>query len=515
MLPPAPAPAPAGSPRRNSRRISRRTPRRAGALALLATFTTAAATALALSPVATIAEAAAVPTGCPAVAGSAASTSSSAPSATTSSTSEATPTGDSSPTPMIDPSHVQMVQANIKSGMALGDVKADLRKVYRSCPDFVSFNEVPYRQDSLLAPQGYSLWRTPGQYRGETPVAWRTDRWTAIARGTTMVSNKQGYGAGQHVMWGVRYANWVTLRSTVADQTVSVISMHVAPSSPRTDGLVKPSVTRLGMLARDLSADGPVLMGGDLNRHYPSKTYPRETLTKYGLSAIYDLAGRYVPTGDHYGATVDYVFVKPADAFHVDKMSTRELNSDHDALVADLTIPTQTTRTNTSFSTSVMLSDNTSPNNQARTSVLRRFRLAVRKAHEDSQIRLVTTDFRMRRLAKDLMRADRRGVQIRLLSGSQTPTALEQRLADAFAASGHGSWVHLGDVTSQAGTPLTTMTTGATASSRRVTMHVDRAMGPEIVNDRTLLRTSIRKVDVRAAKEAFGQYRSQERAVVG
>ena len=95
-------------------------------------------------------------------------------------------------------------------------------------PDFITYNEVPFRPDAILAPPGYALFRTPGQYTGETPVAWRTDSWTAINQGTTTVSYKKGQLPGQKVEWGIRYANWVTLQG-IDGHVISVISAHLAP----------------------------------------------------------------------------------------------------------------------------------------------------------------------------------------------------------------------------------------------------------------------------------------------
>ena len=74
---------------------------------------------------------------------------------------------------------VQMVEANIKSGMTAAQTRADLAKAYADKPDFVALNEVAGRSDGVLAPAGYALFRTPGRYTGSNVVTWRTDRWIA------------------------------------------------------------------------------------------------------------------------------------------------------------------------------------------------------------------------------------------------------------------------------------------------------------------------------------------------
>ena len=117
--------------------------------------------------------------------------------------------GQRSPLPPAAPGVVRITQANLLSGQPALDFQADAATVLSNQPDFITYNEVPYRHDIFLAPPGYAMWRTPGEYTGATPVAWRTDRWTAINQGTTTVSYKGGRLPGQKVEWGIRYANWV------------------------------------------------------------------------------------------------------------------------------------------------------------------------------------------------------------------------------------------------------------------------------------------------------------------
>ena len=123
-------------------------------------------------------------------------------------------------------------------------------------PDFITYNEVPWRHDIFLAPPGYAMWRTPGEYTGATPVAWRTDRWTAINQGTTTVSYKEGKLPGQKVHWGIRYANWVILQG-IDGHVISVISAHLRsrrPRSPRACRGRRQQPRRPGQRARGLRA---------------------------------------------------------------------------------------------------------------------------------------------------------------------------------------------------------------------------------------------------------------------
>ncbi|MFC6344858.1 endonuclease/exonuclease/phosphatase family protein, partial [Nocardioides hankookensis] len=292
---------------------------------------------------------------------------------------------------MLPISSVRITQANLKSGEATPKFLSDLSKVFSNCPDFVTFNEVPYRADDLLAPTGYDLFRTPGQYTGASPVVWRTDRWTAINRGTTMISNKRGRERGQHVEWGIRYANWVTVRSNDGKQMVSMVATHIAPKNSITAKLMGPSIQRLGALVGGLSSMGPVFVGGDFNVHYRAKDYPRAGLTAAGLTPSYDVYGSYLPTGDHHGATIDYVFMRPAASFSVLEQATTELYSDHDALSVVLSMPATTSgQTPVSFAPGTSVNDPTSTSSASRRSVARTVRAAVHNTTSGAAIRLST-----------------------------------------------------------------------------------------------------------------------------
>lgn len=430
----------------------------------------------------------------------------------TASTQPGTPTGTASSTaepttPPADPApvtSVEIVQANIKSGTEQTKFRADLRKVFKTCPDFVTFNEVPFRQPQYLAPTGYAIWRTPGQYMGATPVVWRTDRWVAEARGTTMISNLEGYGRGQRVMWGVRYANWVTLRSVDGKQTVSLVSVHIAPKSERTTKLLVPSINRLGALVGQLSSSGPVLVGGDFNRHYKSREYPRALLQQHGMNAVYDLSGRYEPTGDHFGATIDYVMVRPASVFRVLAQTTRELHSDHDALVVRLSLPERTVGEPTiSFAAGTTANDPTAASPRARSTVLRSLVTALKHVPEGGTLRVQTSSLDMRRLATKLLAAARRGVTVQVLTGTTANTAAEEFLVRRLAEV-PGSWLRHRPEAIDASRPSATILASRAGSTPRTVLELERALARTIVSERTVLRTETAKKAYKSRVRAFG-----------
>src|SRR5205085_9623399 len=106
---------------------------------------------------------------------------------------------------------------------------------------------------------------------------------------------------------------------------------------------------RIGALANTLSAQGPVLMAGDMNFHYGPRQYPRELLASYGFTSTYDVLGTSFPTGDHRGATIDYVFLKDTARLTAVAHYNQELYSDHDAVTADLTFTDAPTDVPVSF----------------------------------------------------------------------------------------------------------------------------------------------------------------------
>ena len=106
------------------------------------------------------------------------------------------------------------------------------------------------------------------------------------------MSYRLGKEPGQHLHWGIRYANWVTLQG-IDGHVVSVIAVHLTPETEITTGLQEVGVINLGILANQLAAAGPVLMAGDMNFHYGPLQYPRDLLASYGFTSTYDVTGTF------------------------------------------------------------------------------------------------------------------------------------------------------------------------------------------------------------------------------
>jgi endonuclease/exonuclease/phosphatase family metal-dependent hydrolase len=335
------------------------------------------------------------------------------------------------------PAGVTMVQANIYTGLTVDRFQADVRRVLAQHPDFITYNEVMFRKDPVLAPAGYAIYRsTKNRFTAETPVAWRADRWTAIDHGTTMISDWRGKPPGRVVEIGRRFANWVTLQG-VDGRVVSVVTVHTAPVDRNMPDLIRPSVNRLGALVDSLAPAGPVLVGGDFNVHYRSGRYPRDILAAHALVPTYDALGSYFPTGDHEGATIDYV-LKRDDRGDLAATSQRpvELNSDHDAVVADYTW-----QTDAPASTRTITSDPAGDVGTQRVA-LRSLAQVVRSAQRGATVEVATRSLDAVAVARPLKRALARGVHVEIVTASRTLTLREQRLQRTLAARGDAqSWL--------------------------------------------------------------------------
>jgi endonuclease/exonuclease/phosphatase (EEP) superfamily protein YafD len=320
---------------------------------------------------------------------------------------------------------VTMVQANIKTGMALKRFKSDVRTTLEDAPDFVTYNEVPYRSGEILAPDGYSIHRSVrNRYTAATPVVWRHPEWTKVDAGTFRISNVRKVPDGKHTKLGLRFANWATLQSADG-RVVSLVAVHFAPLF-KIDGklvdLVKPSARRLGQLVEELAPAGPVLVGGDFNVHHRSGRYPARIFEEAGLVPTYDTLGNKFPTGDHRGATIDFIFNRGAGELEAVRHGRKELYSDHDAVTAGLAWQ----RDRTDEAQVVTNDPDGAP--KARRAASRELVRATRDAKPGALLEVATTKFDFFTLQRALRNALDRGVHVRMTARGQRMTDRERRL---------------------------------------------------------------------------------------
>ncbi|WP_432479391.1 hypothetical protein [Nocardioides sp. GXQ0305] len=318
-------------------------------------------------------------------------------------------------------SDLTVIHANILSRLSVKRFQADVREVLAKKPDIVTYNEVPVRQDAVLAPTGYDIHRKfQNRYTQATAVAWRTDRWTLVDSGTSRVSNYRKVPEGRNIKLGLRYANWVTLRDTDGRQ-LSVVAAHVAPLDDDMPDLLRPSVRRIGELVTRLAPAGPVLVGGDFNVHYTSGRYPEDLFDAARMVPTYDALGDHFATGDHHGATIDYLFKR--GPLSVDAHSRFELNSDHDAVRADLSWKADAPKVTQQF-----VSDPAgSP--EAKRVVVAEIREGLRAAGQGTSVELVSSGFGPYRLYRPVRQAISRGVEVRLTTRSAKLTERERNVA--------------------------------------------------------------------------------------
>ncbi len=388
------------------------------------------------------------------------------------------------------PDQVTMVQANIYSGLTVPRFQADVRKVLDLRPDFITYNEVPLRNDLVMAPpaENYAIHRLMrNRYTAATAVAWRTDRWTMVDSGTFRISNYRGKPPGRKIELGRRFANWVTLTSAEG-RTLSVVSAHVAPVTRGMPDLRRRSVRKLGELVGTLSRSGPVLVGGDFNVHYKSGVYPRDLLSAAGMVPTYDMLGTYFPTGDHQGATIDYVFNRGTDQLWAHDHRAMELNSDHDAVIANLSwqvdAPSETQTLSSDPDDATM-----------RRAAVRTIRGHGRDAEPGAVVEVATRTFDQGALYRRLRDAVQRGVHVRLTTLSAELTPRERRLTRVVAEQADpDSWVRqcldtCRDAYQDSGVPAGLVQVSDAARHWVVRVDTNRPISTELVQQSTTVTT--------------------------
>ncbi len=361
---------------------------------------------------------------------------------------------------------VRLVQANIKSGMSLDRTAADLGQVFAQQPDFITFNEVNSRPDAMLAPPGYGIQRTPGTYTGATAVVWDATRWTRTNAGTYQISDVWGKSKKQKVHWGVRYANWATLRSNIDGRVISVVAVHFAPITAYTPGITVPSYQRLAALARTLGASGPVMMSGDVNVNFNSGAYPRADIAALGLVNVFDLFGTAPATHDS-GAVIDHAYLYQGDPLlPVTNVTTTGLFSDHHMLTVDLGNVGQRAG---AFAPGV-----TSNNGDAK-ATLRLLRNVIDQAPPGSALHLATKQLAGKGIYKSIVNARARGVEIQIITGHRKATDLDKLLAKLLGTKKkHKSWAKRKANWGPLGLPKGLVLASTSGGSRAVRMDFNR-----------------------------------------
>lgn len=389
----------------------------------------------------------------------------------------------------------RIIQANLDSPNPLPKFRADFATVLAQKPDFMTLNEVGRRSDADLAVPGYAMWRTGGKYPGETPVLWRTDRWTMVDQGTAPILQKHGVPSHKKVELGLRYANWATLVSSDG-RTLSLVSVHFTPPIKEWGDLLPRELRHLNDLTSTLATRGPVLIGGDLNVNYAGKFYPRPLMEQYNLTPSYDLLNARVPTGNKYGASIDYVLVNQTNAqlTPIRQFGTA-LISDHDALTVDWRFNTAPPQPGTLPASSARFEPGRIVNRphrskQQRRAVVKLVNRAINKAPTGAAIHLATGNIADRALTRAVLRAHKRGVYVQVLLRDRRINSQEASLRTALGHQMAGrTWFTSCKtaVCKQTATRMapTTLLVSQSGQTRAVKTTVNRSMGKYAVSKHT------------------------------
>ena len=400
-------------------------------------------------------------------------------------------------------SDITVVTANLRSPQPATGFQQDAAEVLAQNPDLITYNEVGFRQDQFLAPDGYALWRmTTTQYTRHNAVAWRTDTWHEVAHGTQRISNYPTKPPGKSTLLGLRYANWVSLES-IDGRQLSLVSTHVSPpfrdSHRNWVDLLRPSVRRVGSLVQELAGYGPVLVGGDFNVNYRSGRYPRDLLTDARLRPTYDLLNTYFPTGDHHGGTIDYVFVRGQGQLQADWHRPVELHSDHDAVVAGLSWSTQAPDPAT------VVRSRPGGTTEDRRAVGRTLRQHIAGSAAGETVQVATRGLTLPIVYRALRRAEARGVRVQVTTLSPQLTSRERILRQTLDA--NGSWLRRcldGCRTSwlQNEPPSLMLFSGASGEGK-TRIDVSRRLSESVVTRRTSARITTSRWSLDEARAAF------------
>lgn len=350
----------------------------------------------------------------------------------------------SHPSPPSKGQGFRVVESNLDSPQPWQKFQQDDNQIRRQHPDFQILNEVAYRHSKVLAPAGYSIWRTPGRYSGETPVVWNSNRWTITSQGTSMISNRRGVPSGFQVQVGMRYANWATFTNG-AGREVSIVSAHYVPPVPSWPNLAPIETKRLGHLMDWLSQRGPVIAGGDLNKAYGSRAFPRRVMNQHHLVPTYDVLGAPKGgTGDHHGNTIDFTLMR--QRAHADRpvhQYTMSQNSDHKAVVTDFHYVTKAASSDGAtlpqFRAGVV---NSRPKSaKGKYAAINAFVNAMKNAGAGGGMHVLTNQLTNGSVGNALIAAKRRGVHVQVMVRNSHLTGVERKVRRALGNKlGQQSW---------------------------------------------------------------------------
>ena len=395
------------------------------------------------------------------------------------------------------------MSANLRSTHPYTWFRQDTAEVVSQDPDLITYNEVGRRQDIYLAPEGYELWRTPGHYPGNTPVAWRTSAWDDVAHGTWQISDYPTRPPGKKTFLGRRYANWVSLRVrqwSPAFARGGARGARFRDEQRRRVDLLRPSVRRLSTLVQRAEQPRSGAGRGGLQRPLSERSLSAGPPHRGAAAANLRPVGNHFPTGDHHGATIDYVFLRGKGQLQVDWHRPVELNSDHDAVVAGLSWTTPAPNPVTTIVRSQP--DGTTEERLAVRTALRKH---LGRTVAGETVRVATRDLNLPLAYRALQRAEARGVRVQVTTRSTRLTWRERRLLRTLDA--NGSWLRRCQGAcrtewEQDQPPSLLLVTGADGNGK-VRIDVSRRLRRVVVTRATTARITTSRSALNEARAAF------------
>lgn len=212
---------------------------------------------------------------------------------------------------------IRIVNANLPRPLGLAP---SLQKIERKAqPDFITLNEIHKftKRELKAALPGYGAYKDPVVIDSFGPmqsinnaIMWRSDRWRLVDGGRIkIVEDDRCIFRGNKVRWD-RYAVWGVFERRADGAVTSVVSTHhmVNPNRWRQWGdqpftrheQYGEGMSYLAQLGAELSAYGPVLIGGDMNSHPNDGIWaaaPRMTDAGYGYTKDQGVMYQFFPVG--------------------------------------------------------------------------------------------------------------------------------------------------------------------------------------------------------------------------
>ena len=216
-----------------------------------------------------------------------------------------------------------------------------------------------------------------------------------------------------------------------------------------------------------------------------------------GADLVVHSATKYL--AGHSDALLGALVTRDDQLFTVLKQRTRELNSDHDAVVVELSLPEETVgEPVVSFSAGTTVNDPASVSQRGRSTVIRSIKSVIKAVPAGEELRVRTSSLDVRRVAAKLLAAARRGVTVNVVTGTTESTTPERWLTKQFSEI-PGSYVRHRPAAFEPGTTSSVLLASRAGITPWTSLALDRGLSRTMVSQRTVLRLDPRLAPVKVA----------------